>query len=131
MLHRVVHVSDISTADGRSLDHAFLAGIEFPGQRNDYVWPVKHHVTQSDYTSWRKAMEYVFSAPNLQLIEPLGEWTLDNMDDWTDQWDWFVTSNTEFFSLAWIIEHGIGIWHRLLAQPRSHRLSSPPEELLK
>ena len=52
------------------LDQAFLTGMKFPGQRNDYEWPVKHHVTPSDNTTWRKATEYVFSR-NLQLLEPM------------------------------------------------------------
>jgi len=32
MLHEVVHLSDITTADGRSLDQAFLTAMKFPGQ---------------------------------------------------------------------------------------------------
>jgi hypothetical protein len=37
--HNVVHLSDIAAADGRGLNHRFLAETQFTGKRNDYKWP--------------------------------------------------------------------------------------------
>ena len=39
MLHEVVHLSDITTANGLQIDPAFLISDPFPEQRNQYIWP--------------------------------------------------------------------------------------------
>ena len=83
MLHGVVNVSDITAADGRKLDHVFLVSNAFEGKRNDYSWPSKHHVVSSDYTLWRKAMEFL-SPDNLQLRQALGNWIIASDTEWTD-----------------------------------------------
>jgi len=90
MLHGVVNVSDIAAADGRALDQVFLVGSAFAGKRNDNAWPRKHHVVSSDYTHWRKAMEFLFPN-NLQLPQPLCEWIITSDAEWIDNWDWFLS----------------------------------------
>jgi hypothetical protein len=69
MLHGVVNVSDITAADGRALDQGFWVNNAFEGNSNDHIWPSQHHVVSSDYTLWRKAMEFLFP-DNLHLRQP-------------------------------------------------------------
>ena len=116
MLHGVVNISDITAADGRTLDYFFLVSEAFEGTRNDYVWPYKHHVSPTDYTSWRRAIEFLFPE-NLQLSQPLGNWIIASDTEWIDKWDWFLSGTSEFlyFRLNFIT------WHRFLRQPHTHR----------
>ena len=41
MLHKVVNLSDITTADGRKLDKNGLTSKGHTGRRNKYKWPRK------------------------------------------------------------------------------------------
>ena len=90
MLHEVIHLSDITTANGRSLDPAFLISDPFPEKRNDYLWPAKHHVFQTDFTIWRKFMEYLFCYTNSTLPLPLGPWTKIKFPHENKNWHWFI-----------------------------------------
>jgi hypothetical protein len=94
--HGVTHLSDITSADGYFLNPEFLCSAEFDGRRNDYLWPTKHHIQRTDYTSWRRALEQLFPINPLQLVNPLGTWILDAESDWTQHWDWFVSDTREF-----------------------------------
>ena len=96
MHHDVVHLSDITSADGRKLNEEFLASAEFDGRWNDYFWPVFHRVTPSDYSAWRRMMEYVFCAGNLTLPTPLRAWQLSHQHLWLQHWDWFVSDDHTF-----------------------------------
>ena len=96
MLHKVVLLSDICTADGARLDTSFLSRSEFGGCRNDFIWPAKHHVSAADYTMWSKAMEFAFAGPNQSLLAPLGNWLVDDDKQWLGEWDWFVSLRREF-----------------------------------
>ena len=96
MLHGVVSLADITTADGRSLDDEFLCSTEFDGRRNDFLWPVENHVSASDYTRWRQAMEFLFPADNLTLVQPLGTCIVDDIDDWLSHWDWFASTDRKY-----------------------------------
>ena len=116
MLHGVVNISDITAADGRKLDQVFLVSEAFEGTRNDYVWPSKHHVTPTDYTAWRRAMEFLFPA-NLHLSQPLGNWIIASDTEWIDQWDWFLSGSGEFL----YFRLNSRTWHRFLRKPHTHR----------
>jgi len=86
MLHGVVSLSDICTADGKRLDSVFLSRAQFGGNRNDFLWPDKHHISFADYTTWSKAMDFVFEA-NQKLTIPLRQWLVDCDRQWLDEWD--------------------------------------------
>ena len=60
MHHGVIHVSDITSADGRKLNEEFLASAEFNGRRNDYLWPVKHHVTLANYSAAHNGIHLLY-----------------------------------------------------------------------
>ena len=49
MKYKVIHLSDIATADGRSLEQKFLRDKDYQPQRNSFQWPMKHRVTVTDY----------------------------------------------------------------------------------
>jgi hypothetical protein len=116
MRHGVVNISDITAADGRKLDHVFLVSEAFEGTRNDYVWPCKHHVSSTDYTSWRRAMEFL-SPENLQLSQPLGNWIIASDTEWIDNWDWFLSGTSEFL----YFRLNSRTRHRFLRYPNTHR----------
>lgn len=115
--HGVVHLSDITSADGGFLNSEFLCPAQFDGQRNNYLWPTKHHVHRSDYIPWRQAMEHLLPANPLHLIIPLGRWLLNDDSEWTDHWDWFVSPNRDFLYR----QFGINRWRRHLRFPGNAR----------
>jgi hypothetical protein len=91
MHHKVVSLSDICSANGSSFDTTFLSRTPLGGSRNDFIWPVKHHVSSSDYTTWSKAMEFVFAGPNQTLPIPLEDWLVETDQEWRSEWDWFLS----------------------------------------
>jgi hypothetical protein len=124
MLHGVVNISDITAADGRKLDQVFLVSEAFEGTRNDYVWPSKHHVSPTDYTSWRQAMEFLFPE-NLQLSQPLGNWIIASDTEWIDKWDWFLSGTSEFL----YFRLNSRTWHRFLLLVDSCQLPLPDSDV--
>ena len=116
-LHGVVHLSDIASADGGFLNSECFCPSQFDGRRNDYLWPIRHHVTRADYTPWRRAMEHLFPVNPLHLIIPLGRWLLQDDPDWLNNWDWFLTPDREFL----IRQVGEDTWRRHLRVPGTAR----------
>lgn len=96
MFHKVVNISNITSADRKALDQVFLAGNQFLGTRNNSGGPAKHHILPSDYTQRRKAMEYIFTGQDLTLQVLLENWNLVEVQHWKEYWDWFVTPDKEF-----------------------------------
>ena len=117
MFHGVVSLADITTADGRFLNDEFLCPSEFDGRRNDFLWPIDHHVSGADFTWWRKAMEFLFPAHNLSLIQPLGTCIIDKEEDWLSHWDWFVPADRSFLYR----QVGENFWHRHLRKEGTNR----------
>ena len=85
-----------------------LTALSFEGSRNDFEWPSKHHVSSSDFTTWRKTLEYIF--PNEQLTTALGPWILEQPSDWLNLWDWFTSTDGQFL----YFRNGPSVWHRFL-----------------
>ena len=94
---------------------SFLVSNVFECKRNDHVWPSQHHVVSSDYTLWRKAMEFLFP-DNLHLRQPLGNWIIKSDSEWTDKWDWFLSTEREFF----YFRLDSRTWHRFFKLPHAH-----------
>ena len=115
MLHKIYHLSDITTANGNSLDPSFLKSREFDGSRNQHAWPLKHHVTKSDYSRWRKFVKIIYSADSLQLPTKLKNWTIST-SVLLQSWDWFTTTDREF-----LFHRANDKWHRHLLKPTTHR----------
>ena len=114
--HRVVHLSDVTTADGRCLDQQFLRSTPFSGCRNDFTWPVKHCVKTGDYTEWRRVLRRIFCGPGLTLPMSLGAWSpVSQPDHWTDTWDWFISHDGAFL----FHRYSADLWHRHLRVPRN------------
>jgi len=101
--------------NGKKLDLIFTASSEYEGDRNNFEWPTKHHVSSNDFTTWRKTLEYMVF-PKEQLPIQLGSWILDKQSDWLDYWDWFVTTDRQFL----YFRHGPSLWHRFLRRPNLH-----------
>ena len=57
MKYKVVHVSDITTANGLSLNQDFLKDKLHKTIKNNHDWPKKHNVVATDYTIWRKLLK--------------------------------------------------------------------------
>ena len=115
MGYNIIHLSDISMADGRGMDQEFLSNKNYSIKRNSYQWPHKHRIIPSDYTVWRKFLRWIFSAGYSQLQQPLGAWM--HKENWLTNWTWFVTSCNQF------LYHKLSneLWHRhILKQNRHH-----------
>jgi len=114
MLHNVVSLVDITSANGRHVDRIFTSSSGFEGSRNAFEWPCKHHVSSGDFTTWRKALEYIF--PNEFLPTALGPWILEQQTDWLHLWDWFATTDGQFL----YFRNSATVWHRFLRQPNQY-----------
>ena len=93
MLHEVIHLSDITTANGKTLDTAFLRSDPFPEKKNEYSWPAQHHVTSTDYTHWRKFMEFIYNNDNFSLHCPLGKWMQSTTPQQQIHWHWYIAQD--------------------------------------
>ena len=94
MKFKVIHLSDITTADGRKLEKRFLNKHPYDSFRNSYNWPTKHRVSVLDYGVWRKFLKYIFPNNNYTLVNPLGGW--NPTDDLQYHWDWYVDKDHSF-----------------------------------
>lgn len=92
MLHGVVTLSDLTTADGRRLDPVFLHRSAFEGDRNTYKWPTKHDVTPSEFKVWIQAMHILFPQ-GINVNHPLYQWELESTTSWLDHWNWFRSTD--------------------------------------
>ena len=90
ILHEVIHLSDITTANGTRIDPAFLISDPFPEKRNDYSWPKKHHVTTSDFTIWRQFINNIYDYDQFTLQRPLSHWTQLISPAFRMSWHWFL-----------------------------------------
>jgi hypothetical protein len=117
MFQGVVSIADITTADGHKLNDEFLCSQEFDGRRNDFLWPEKNHISGTDVTTWRVAMEHFFNGPDLSLTQPLGQCIIDKEQDWLSHWDWFITPDRTFAFRQVRENH----WRRHLRKPGTNR----------
>ena len=113
----VVHLSDICSVNGSTLDIQYLqTDLPLPS-KNSYQWPSKHHINRHDMAKWRKFVKQLFPIDNKSLANPLGPWVpMDNVT-WLDTWDFFITPDKEFL---W---HKVSksMWHRHILKPHSGR----------
>ena len=81
----VIHLSDITTADGQKMDQTFYA-IALPRiQRNQYDWPIKHYTNKEDVALWRRLLKNIYCGGNNSLPIPLGQWIEISTVDWLDK----------------------------------------------
>ena len=73
MLHQVVSLADISSADGSGLEIKYLKSFQIKAHRNTHNWPSKHHIKSSDFTAWCKLMKWIFPVANHKLQDRLGK----------------------------------------------------------
>ena len=98
MLHEVIHLSNITMANGLRIDPAFLVSEPFPEKRNQYTRPKKHHVTTQDYTSWRKFVNYIYCFEDFRLQRALTHWTQPVPPTERQSWHWFLdTTNNVLY----------------------------------
>ena len=67
MLHDVIHLSDITTANGARIDPAILISDTFSEQRNECNCLQTHHVSPPDLTTWRRFINYIYSFDDFRL----------------------------------------------------------------
>jgi hypothetical protein len=118
MAMNVVWLSDITTADGRSIDPNWLKHNSNYPQRNDHKWPLKHHTNAEDWTTWRRWIKTLCRDRTLYLIHPLGSWIV-KQDNWIANWDCFVTSSGELLYRR--NKEGQGWRRHILTPGRRHR----------
>lgn len=71
MLHNIYHLSDITCADGRSINAMYTKSKQHLAHRNTDHWPLKHHLIPKDYTHWRAFLQLIYTFDSLKLPTPL------------------------------------------------------------
>ena len=91
LLHKVIHLSDITTANRSRIDPAFLISDPFPERKIKYSWPKKHHVTPSDFTTWRRFINHIYSYDQFSLQRgSLLHWIQPTTPTKRISWRWFL-----------------------------------------
>ena len=115
IFHNIVHLSDITGANGSNLDSEFLHSSTYKGTRNNHNWPLKHHITAHDSRRWRSFLTDIYPTAPLRLPISLGSCLIPH-SQCIQSWDWFISDNREF------LFHRIkDTWHRHLKRPGTHR----------
>jgi hypothetical protein len=71
---RAITVSDISLANGRSLDLSMVRGVpSLLSSKSKLIWINQSRPSEASWTQWRKACR-IWSKSDGSLIEPLGKW---------------------------------------------------------
>lgn len=115
MYHNIVHLSDICQADGYSLDTRFFLSTKFPERKNKYSWPLKHHVSSTDFTSWRKFLRSYFIGNMIALPHRLLRWSYSHTSPHC-YWYWFLSTDRTFLYHRW----SDNVWHRHVIRDNSH-----------
>ena len=114
MKYGVIHISDITTANGISLYQNYLTDKLYESSRNTHGWPKKHNVVAADYTIWRKLLKWIFPLGNYKLYSRLQDWLIE--ENWLKSWDWYAPNTSEFIYHKQTEE----IWHRHLKRKNGH-----------
>ena len=86
---RVTTLSELVTADGRSLTAAALEGRPSGNFVDEYNWPRCMRPRATHWDLWRRVLNQTVLRPysnNRRLLEPLGPWT-----DSVDRWNWLLS----------------------------------------
>ena len=113
----LIHLSDITSADGYRLDPYFFKKKQKKVVRNFYQWPNKHHICYPDYIVWRKLLRLIYPTNQMSLANPLGEWNPMTKNVWLHTWDFFTSYDKQFIYK----NIGKGTWHRFLRKPNCRR----------
>ena len=70
MAKRVLWLSDISNANGNTVAQWVFTMEHCPTL--PYVWPLKHHITKTNWVTWRKYLSC------LRQYYPMGPWTMSH-----------------------------------------------------
>jgi len=117
MFLNVVWVSDIAMAEGRRLDTRWLYPMHHKIHRNNYQWPMTHHLTTQDWRLWRAWTHSLETPHNHELLQPLGEWIIEQ-STWMTEWDALSTLDEE---LLYIRDPSGSRWTRHVLQPGQRR----------
>ena len=109
----LIHISDVSSEDGRRLEDTFLKTKQVKQSRNTYDWPSKYHVVTTDYTAWRKLLKHIFRADNYHLPTSLGKWIDMNTDSWINYLDYFIVNDKLFIYYRLGEQTGTGTCRRI------------------
>ena len=105
MAFGVTHLSNVCSVDGTNLDKRFLQSQPNVIIKNNYDWPIKHHVSRYDMSKWRNLLRKIFCANALTLPHILGPWTPMSQSQWVETWDFFVTADKQF-----LFQNKFGLW---------------------
>ena len=97
MMLGVVHISDITSANGTRLDKQMLDTNVQQKVKNTYDWPSKHHVNAKDISIWRKLLNYIFPLETKSLPIPLGNWNTMTTEQWLNSWDFSLLQIKNFY----------------------------------
>jgi len=82
---QVLTLSDITTADGRSILEEAKQGQPLPDRRSTLLWPAQGLPPKQDWNIWRQYLGYLEERG--KLIVPLGPWLASTHQEWRYVWD--------------------------------------------
>jgi hypothetical protein len=94
MALNVVWISDITNANGTSLDSRWLTPLRTLPHRNEHKWPCQHSTKPKDWSIWQKFLTALCQNNSRMLLHPVGKWQLSHRE-WIDTWECFITDNDE------------------------------------
>jgi hypothetical protein len=81
---QILSVSDITSADGKTLLASAIAGVRDTTRTSTLTWPNQVQPTEPAWQQWRVALQYI--STRSKLHQPLGSWTSIPHQ----LWEWFA-----------------------------------------
>jgi hypothetical protein len=112
MALNVVWISDITNADGTSIDPRWLSMPLHIPCRNKFTWPRKHHTTRKDWRRWRRFLSILCRHNSHILLHSTGRWHKSHRD-WINTWECFTSGSEE---ILFIQDNNTATWRRHVIQ---------------
>lgn len=90
LYHQVITVSDIASADGKSIDHQYTTNERHKDRQSTLQWPSQGCPSKAAWSVWNKALAHLLDKNKLQ--QPVGGWIHKPHQEW--HWKVRLTDNS-------------------------------------
>ena len=105
---KVIWMSELATADGRSIDQWWTKKTRTHPPRNTYAWLIMHHTTSANWSWWKWFLQDLCGDLESTLLVPLGPWKTPTTE-WKSTWDCFITRDT---AILYMRSENRTLWHQ-------------------